>query len=667
MTNKSGKKKSKSTLAAFDMFGSPVAFNIAGDETYKTVVGCFSTVIVGFSVLIFLYIYLSIYYNKTSLEVTTELLIQDEYPLINFVEQGFFFSIYATKDKKITKIEELNSLLKFEAFQTVIESEEVDGERGPPTVLPPTLIPFGPCASGGRGGDVNGNALQGKKSLALSDNAYCSFADADKPMYVQGNEDSDTYAYVRMKIMPCDATETDCLFYHLSLTANSPDQAARCAAYGSPLALAATKRPQNDFPDGCTCAGAPNDPQVQKCDAVFREIRDYIEDQISNTYFTFNYVEGAVVAENYEEPFEYSMKSTIKTYGSIEATKLVSIYFRDVVVNTDVGFLQEVYDEKHSVNFDLVMTDFIDRGEGKAKVEKRPDGTEESTAQSYIEFTMHSSNNQIVFNRKYDKMIDVFASVGGIAEVVAFTVIFFYAWYNGIKMEQKLLNFGVLGKSKESEVDEDKHTGQVNEDWEKTRYFSFRDLVCFGLKEKGLCCCCKKGEKFEFYQKTKETYEQRTDVINIMKAVADVDTIKDALFEDYQIRLMPYIVNQKSDDDSDVATMTVMQALNQLNDKKADQSHINKALDDYLKTYLPDDFLNGNLKSMSIGHKSGKGKDSTKILPLDSLNVPSRTSQGKSPKASLLSPSGSKIGSNRASLKSSGFKNSRKKLDKLGE
>ena len=48
-------------------------------------------------------------------------------------------------------------------------------------------------------------------------------------------------------------------------------------------------------------------------------------------------------------------------------------------------------------------------------------------------------------------------------------------------------------------------------------------------------------KRHEFYEKAKETFEQRTDVINIMKSVADIDTLKEALLTPYQLRLLHYL------------------------------------------------------------------------------------------------------------------------------
>ena len=92
---------------------------------------------------------------------------------------------------------------------------------------------------------------------------------------------------------------------------------------------------------------------------------------------------------------------------------------------------------------------------------------------------LFSSNNQLVYSRKYEKIVDVFANVGGISEILGFGIMFFYAWYNSIRMEQSILNYGILGKSDKGD-----------EEWEKKRFFGFFDLVAFGFIGKGLGCCC---------------------------------------------------------------------------------------------------------------------------------------------------------------------------------
>jgi len=91
------KKKQKSgggisslfSFAAFDMFGSPVAFNIRGDESYKTIIGCcWSLVMVG-SLVIALAWYFLQYQDKANVEVSSKILVQEEFPKIDFKKLGF--------------------------------------------------------------------------------------------------------------------------------------------------------------------------------------------------------------------------------------------------------------------------------------------------------------------------------------------------------------------------------------------------------------------------------------------------------------------------------------------------------------------------------------------------------------------------------------------------
>jgi hypothetical protein len=96
--------KSKFSFAAFDMFGSPVAFNIKGDETYKTVLGCLWTLVMLISVVGAFAWYFLIFLNKSDGAITSRVETQDVYPKLDFVESGFFFTLYATNDKKITPL-----------------------------------------------------------------------------------------------------------------------------------------------------------------------------------------------------------------------------------------------------------------------------------------------------------------------------------------------------------------------------------------------------------------------------------------------------------------------------------------------------------------------------------------------------------------------------------
>lgn len=225
--------------------------------------------------------------------------------------------------------------------------------------------------------------------------------------------------------------------------------------------------------------------------------------------------------DDFNKPFKFFLKKAASVAGSQSTTKMISLYFKEVEVQTDKGLFMESMETKGSMSIDSVLIDTLDRGFGATSEEQEPvenkglqnqpkpsnrilqpggapapTGTKSPTrttvSASYIEFYLYSSNNKLIFTRKYTKIVDVFASIGGISEVIGFVVIFCYAWYNGIKMEQKLLNFGVLNKQKERSLDKVKaKEGNDDSDWEKERFFTFGELVKFGLMEKGMSCCFK--------------------------------------------------------------------------------------------------------------------------------------------------------------------------------
>lgn len=233
--------------------------------------------------------------------------------------------------------------------------------------------------------------------------------------------------------------------------------------------------------------------------------------------------------------------------------------------------------------------------------------------------------------------MDVFASIGGISEVIGFVVIFCYAWYNGIKMEQKLLNYGVLNKNHERSIAQrEAKQGNDDTDWETDRFFTFGELVKFGLMEKGLSCCFKDDKikkRKEFYDKVNDTKDTRTDVINIMKSVADIDTIKEALLTSYQQRLIHYLATAKEDDQANEKEMTLKEALKELNKEGKKNTLIQHQFDEYLKKNLPAGILEGKMDRFDSNNEDPTNEPLNKI---DMKNNPKVADERSSNE--LLSP-----------------------------
>jgi len=591
-------KKGLCNFAAFDLFGSPVAFNIGGDESYKTVIGCVWSIVMLMSLIVTTGYYSLVFYQKSDFSVTSKIIVQSEFPHINFKENEFMFSIFATKGHQIVTPGSLSNFLSFRAIQYEVRSTvDSDGVRGGSNVTAHE-IPFDLCSKAKNSGKIDDTSIRGKTSLALSSFSICSLAEADQDhhkLYLEGNGDSDLYAFVNLIVLPCDKTMDTCFHYYMNTT--ETDVKARILKFKSKHSDITLPASLN--PDGITSTNAA---------AVAKEfdlwIEDLIRDYISDTYLTFNYVDATVEPENYDMPIHHTMNSNLKTHTSVNTRKNLHVFYRELISETDTGIFFESINQHTSISYDMSYVDIADR-DLHHMIEVHVPGASEKQAVStpYITYYLHSSNNLLVYSRTYMKIIDLFSNVGGCSQIFVFIVIFGYAWYNSIRMEQSLLNLGILG------IDDN---NKSLEPWEKSRVFTTWDLIRFGFIEKGFCCI-KRDKKYALYKKCADAYESRTDVINIMKSISDISNIKEAMFSPYQIKLLNYIGVDQSQDDindhqygdsEDADDLNVRKALGMLKGNKKNQTIVQQALDSYLLKHLPKDIIEGNFEHLSIAKKA---------------------------------------------------------------
>ena len=397
------KKKKTTNFAAFDMFGSPVSFNINGDDKYKTVMGCFWTFLM-LTVIILAFIwYFLVFVERKNAEVSSTVQTQDTYPKLDFYQSGFFVSIYATKDKRIIKPSELDDTFKIEGQLHIETKTEASGS---PTEAAPKPVPFSPCATAGLDkaspgapppaapaatagpaqttttSTTTSSTLQGKKGKALSDFAVCSVASIDNPLYLEGGDEDLKYAYFRIKITQCDRNKPDCQFHYARQNMDDFIGAilgtGLCTRFGTAQAIAIHKI--TPFPGvGCNCGtklGGPGTkfeftgPDSAICNDVLNRIESRINDDTSKTYFTLSYTEGVVQPNNYDQPLGYFLKTAARVYGSVANTKFINMFWREVEVQTDKGLILENIEHKSTLSIDNIFVDTIDRGNGKARVER---------------------------------------------------------------------------------------------------------------------------------------------------------------------------------------------------------------------------------------------------------------------------------------------------------
>lgn len=130
-----------------------------------------------------------------------------------------------------------------------------------------------------------------------------------------------------------------------------------------------------------------------------------------------------------------------------------------------------------------------------------------------------------------------------------------------------------------------------------------------------------------------ETKETRTDVINIMKSVADIDTIKEALLTPYQQRLIHYLATAKDDDQANEKEMSIKEAIKELNKEGKKNTLIQHQFDAYLKQNLPAGILEGKLEQFDSSLEDPSSEPFNKLDIKNSLQIASEKNSNE-----LLSP-----------------------------
>jgi len=136
------------------------------------------------------------------------------------------------------------------------------------------------------------------------------------------------------------------------------------------------------------------------------QMRNYISN--TSTNLNIYYIDTKVMINNNEKPIEYLTKSSYK-YLIPDYSKKTIFEIQPHTVNTDDGF---IFESTNKVSFLKMIEDFTDISMISNELEQ------------LIVFEIYSSNNSLIYFRRYVKVSDILASMGGMLKV--FSVVFFY-------------------------------------------------------------------------------------------------------------------------------------------------------------------------------------------------------------------------------------------------
>src|SRR3990167_5097240 len=512
---KMGKSKARCNFAPIDMFGSPVEFNINGEGSYKTIVGCIWTILMALLMIGATVYYLVIYSDKTNVTLSSQSIQGSESPMMNFTEKGLFVVLMFQEGEMFYTPPQIESLFNIQsAHFTYTSTNDAStnvrtfSNTGPKV----SQVKFSPCRSANVSGTIDGKAILGKTGRALSDFGYCAIT-KDGSFYVQGDDDSDSYSYIEINVRPCQGP----------FSSTTPIPKGSCAL----------RTPQN------------GDLTTTQAKEVRNALRDF--------RITLMLIDTAINATNYDSPFVYIMNSNYHYYPTINSQKSIDFIFKTVTVSTDKGILFNDIVDSDSFSIGEVIYDSKDRDPNDQINQITPTGTINLPV-PYMTFTMRSGNEKVTYTRTYLMILDVIGLVGGVSQLFTVAVIVLYSWYNSIRMEQEMINRTILN------INEGE---RPLEDWETDIMFSFGEIFRF----KYCSMCSKKNKKYANYNKCTDLMDEKTDITKIVRAVADIQTIKEALFNPAQSKLMQYasinsvFVEKDEDDADDGDAMSVQDAI----------------------------------------------------------------------------------------------------------
>lgn len=588
-----GKGKPKyCSISPIDIFGSNVQFNIGGEETFKTYLGFIWTII-----LVVLMIAATVYYiiqwaDTSNVTTTTSLLLSDQFPKFDLNSEGFYMTMVVKKDDKFVKLEEIARYVNISTYMfSTKSSSSIPGDPSSRVTSSETgvEIPMVSCPAAGITPDtlIQGKRISGKTAKALSEFGYCfpSRTSEYKPeFYVQGEDDSDEFAWIEIRVSACKG-----------------DIYSQCEI------------------DGSTLLAPDSFGQTSKA--------------LDNLEIQLFIIETAVKPEDYLQPLVFLLNGNTAHAISGGVEKSITLALKQVVINTDRGLVFESVTSKETFTLDAVRLDVTNRNPANLYDQKTAplpsasrvlQGPPQQMAQPkavgafsnsrpYITYKIVSSNVKQVYNRSYMKVTDVLSLVGGIANTFTFVVLVLYAWYNSLRMDQELLNKTIL------HIVEDED-GPALEDWERKRKISLWDMVRYTY----FPCCFKKNAKYPMLKRCDDIKDDKLDVIKIIRAVKDIESIKQGMLPSYQKRLLPYVGLRFEDDIEDDPEERLIQETSELTTKQACEllmTHRSEgnAFVDKMNAYIMKSIPN-EIKKQAVDHGTSFGRERKDEMEQEPLN-----------------------------------------------
>ena len=150
------------------------------------------------------------------------------------------------------------------------------------------------------------------------------------------------------------------------------------------------------------------------------------------------------------------------------------------------------------------------------------------------------NNLYVTYVRSYYHLLEFMGDIGGIIEVLTWVVMFVYLWYNSLRMQQELINKGVLYEP--DDIDCDDYNRNYLTCWKIFKIWFCDFFFC-------RCCCMKKSYIRRKYERTNNRLVEGMDLANIAHKNFEFEAFSSMIMNDYQRKILPYAVMVKLDNE----------------------------------------------------------------------------------------------------------------------
>lgn len=501
----------------FDMFAVQPTFFINGKENHTTVCGCIMTVIYGLLMAFIFGFYFYYFLLKSNFTVSMTSLAQSSYPEINLYKNGFFIAVAYKEGDKLLNYKEIEETgAKLDAFHVTI-----DYTSNPPTVEREKLD-LEDCD----GVQISKDSLKGESSIFNKDSRCLEFS---KDFSIYGSESSSNFSYIEIRVETCDETSDKCISKLLQDKSAGTYQA--------------------------------------KFDAAYQKLRE-----IS---LRLSFLDVSADTNSFDSPLIRNINSNHYLQANLVAEKYQDYFFGTYEVNTVSGWLTTTNNSISAMFMDTYVTESTYRDPTYGTDFKTKTGTESNKKMPYGKIRIMTSNKKVSVERKYETLVDVFGTVGGIAETLLFVFLILTVIHQGIRLEQKLLNEGLL-----------LNTEDEREAFGTSKKYKYWEIFCY----KFFGFCRKKEKRYKDFNRDIDTMQERLDIRRVISNTGNLNVMANIFLDDYQMKLIPFL--NKGSEDKDVKAKNIgnKEALYKAREEIGKNDY-QKAVDSYILKHLDKGFL----------------------------------------------------------------------------